>query len=45
MKGPGLVFIIPFVQEIVRIHVIEVPAQDVISRDNVSKSMQSFISM
>jgi regulator of protease activity HflC (stomatin/prohibitin superfamily) len=39
-KGPGLVLLIPFVQEMVRvdqrIQVVEIPTQDVISRDNVS---------
>ncbi|MBU2857872.1 slipin family protein [Acidithiobacillus ferrooxidans] len=47
VKGPGLVFIIPFVQEIVRvdlrIHVIEVPAQDLISRDNVSMKVDAIL--
>ena len=40
VKGPGLVLVIPFVQEMVRvdlrIQVIEIPTQDVISSDNVS---------
>ena len=40
VKGPGLILMIPFVQEMVRvdlrIRVIEIPSQDVISRDNVS---------
>ena len=40
VKGPGLVLLIPFVQEMVRvdqrIQVVEIPTQDVISRDNVS---------
>ena len=40
VKGPGLVLLIPFFQEMVRvdlrIQVIEIPTQDVISRDNVS---------
>jgi regulator of protease activity HflC (stomatin/prohibitin superfamily) len=40
VKGPGLVLLIPFFQELVRvdlrIQVIEIPTQDVISRDNVS---------
>lgn len=40
VKGPGLVLLIPFFQEMVRvdlrIQVIEIPSQDVISRDNVS---------
>lgn len=47
VKGPGLVFIIPFVQEIIRvdlrIHVIEVPPQDVISRDNVSMKVDAIL--
>jgi regulator of protease activity HflC (stomatin/prohibitin superfamily) len=40
VKGLGLVLLIPFIQEMVRvdlrIQVIEIPSQDVISRDNVS---------
>ena len=40
VKGPGLVLLIPFFQEMVRvdlrIQVIEIPTQDVISHDNVS---------
>jgi regulator of protease activity HflC (stomatin/prohibitin superfamily) len=40
VRGPGLVLLIPFIQQMVRvdlrIHVIEIPTQDVISRDNVS---------
>jgi len=40
VKGPGLVILVPFIQEMVRvdlrIQVIEIPTQDVISRDNVS---------
>jgi len=40
VKGPGLVLLIPFFQEMVRVdlgvRVIEIPSQDVISRDNVS---------
>jgi len=40
VKGPGLVLLFPFVQEMVRVdlrvQVIEIPKQDVISRDNVS---------
>ena len=39
VRGPGLVLLLPFVQEMVRvdlrIQVIEIPSQDVISRDNV----------
>jgi regulator of protease activity HflC (stomatin/prohibitin superfamily) len=47
VKGPGLVILIPFVQEMVRvdlrIQVIEVPSQDVISRDNVSMKVDAVL--
>jgi len=40
VKGPGLVIIIPLIQQVVRVDmrtvVMDVPSQDVISRDNVS---------
>ncbi|TKB44422.1 slipin family protein [Thalassotalea mangrovi] len=40
VKGPGLIIIIPFIQQMVRVDlrtvVMDVPSQDVISRDNVS---------
>lgn len=40
VKGPGLIIIIPFIQQMVRVQlrtiVMDVPSQDVISRDNVS---------
>ena len=40
VKGPGLVIIVPIIQQMVRVdlrtRVLEVPPQDVISRDNVS---------
>lgn len=40
VKGPGLVLIIPIVQQVVRVDlrtiVMDVPSQDVISKDNVS---------
>jgi regulator of protease activity HflC (stomatin/prohibitin superfamily) len=40
VKGPGLVIIIPVIQQMVRVdlrtRVFDVPPQDVISRDNVS---------
>jgi regulator of protease activity HflC (stomatin/prohibitin superfamily) len=46
-KGPGLVLLIPFVQEMVRvdlrIQVIEIPSQDVISRDNVSMKVDAVL--
>ena len=47
VKGPGLVLLIPFVQEMVRvdlrIQVIEIPTQDVISRDNVSMKVDAVL--
>ena len=47
MKGPGLVLMVPFVQEMVRvdlrIKVIEIPSQDVISRDNVSMKVDAVL--
>jgi len=45
VRGPGLVLLIPFIQEMVRvdlrIQVIEIPSQDVISRDNVSRKVDA----
>jgi regulator of protease activity HflC (stomatin/prohibitin superfamily) len=45
VKGPGLVLLVPFFQEMVRvdlrIQVIEIPTQDVISRDNVSMKVDA----
>lgn len=45
--GPGFIVMIPFVQEMVRvdlrIQVIEIPAQDVISRDNVSMKVDAVL--
>lgn len=47
IKGPGLVVLIPFVQEMVRVdlrtQVIEIPSQDVISRDNVSMKVDAVL--
>jgi regulator of protease activity HflC (stomatin/prohibitin superfamily) len=47
VKGPGLIFIIPFVQQMVRVDqrtlVLDVPSQDVISRDNVSVKVNAVI--
>jgi len=47
VKGPGLVMLIPFFQEMVRvdlrIQVIEIPSQDVISRDNVSMKVDAVL--
>jgi|HubBroStandDraft_1064217.scaffolds.fasta_scaffold07019_5 regulator of protease activity HflC (stomatin/prohibitin superfamily) len=47
VRGPGLVLLIPFVQEMVRvdlrIQVVEIPTQDVISRDNVSMKVDAVL--
>jgi regulator of protease activity HflC (stomatin/prohibitin superfamily) len=47
VKGPGLVLLMPFIQEMVRvdlrIQVIEIPTQDVISRDNVSMKVDAVL--
>jgi regulator of protease activity HflC (stomatin/prohibitin superfamily) len=46
-KGPGLILIIPILQQMVRIDlrtlVLDVPSQDVISRDNVSVRVNAVI--
>ncbi len=47
VKGPGLVLLIPLIQEMVRVdlrtQVIEIPSQDVISRDNVSMKVDAVL--
>ena len=47
VKGPGMVILIPFVQEMVRVdlrtQVIEIPSQDVISHDNVSMKVDAVL--
>lgn len=47
VKGPGIILIIPVVQQVVRIDlrilVFDVPPQDVISRDNVSVKVNAVI--
>lgn len=47
VKGPGLIILIPFVQQMVRVDlrvlVLDVPSQDVISRDNVSVRVNAVI--
>ncbi|WP_105190695.1 MULTISPECIES: slipin family protein [unclassified Pseudoalteromonas] len=47
VKGPGLIIVIPFIQQIVRVDlrtvVMDVPSQDVISRDNVSVRVNAVI--
>ncbi|HMN84241.1 MAG TPA: SPFH domain-containing protein, partial [Burkholderiaceae bacterium] len=47
VKGPGLILLIPYVQQMVRIDqrtmVLDVPTQDVISQDNVSVKVNAVI--
>jgi regulator of protease activity HflC (stomatin/prohibitin superfamily) len=47
VRGPGLIIVIPAVQQMVRVdlrvRVFDVPAQDVISRDNVSVKVNAVI--
>ncbi len=47
VKGPGLILVIPFVQQVVRIDVrtvvLDVPSQDVISRDNVAVKVNAVV--
>ena len=47
VKGPGLILLVPFVQQLVRVDlrtkVLDVPLQDVISRDNVSAKVNAVL--
>lgn len=47
VKGPGLVILIPVIQQMVRVDlrtiVLDVPTQDVISRDNVSVKVNAVV--
>jgi regulator of protease activity HflC (stomatin/prohibitin superfamily) len=47
VKGPGLVILIPFIQQMVKVDlrtiVMDVPSQDVISRDNVSVKVNAVL--
>jgi regulator of protease activity HflC (stomatin/prohibitin superfamily) len=47
VKGPGLILVVPFVQQMVRVQlrtvVMDVPTQDVISRDNVSVRVNAVV--
>lgn len=47
VKGPGLVFVLPIVQRLIRVNLqtvtMEVPSQDVITRDNVSMKVSAVI--
>lgn len=46
-KGPGLILVVPFIQRMVkvdlRVIVLDVPTQDVISRDNVSVKVNAVV--
>jgi regulator of protease activity HflC (stomatin/prohibitin superfamily) len=46
-KGPGLIFLVPVIQQMVRVDlrtvVMEVPSQDLISRDNVSVKVDAVL--
>jgi regulator of protease activity HflC (stomatin/prohibitin superfamily) len=47
VKGPGLVFVFPIIQRLIRVNLqtvtMEVPSQDVITRDNVSVKVSAVI--
>lgn len=47
VKGPGLIFVVPLIQQMVRVDmrtiVLDVPTQDVISRDNVSVKVNAVV--
>jgi regulator of protease activity HflC (stomatin/prohibitin superfamily) len=47
VKGPGLIILIPIIQQMVRVDlrivVLDVPSQDVISRDNVSVKVNAVL--
>lgn len=47
VKGPGLIFVIPVIQQMVRVDLrivtMDVPSQDVISRDNVSVKVNAVV--
>ena len=47
VKGPGLVILVPGIQQMVRVElrtvVLDVPSQDVISRDNVSVKVNAVV--
>lgn len=47
VKGPGLILVVPIVQQMVRVdlrtRVLDVPSQDVISKDNVSVKVNAVV--
>ncbi|HOQ12683.1 MAG TPA: SPFH domain-containing protein, partial [Spirochaetota bacterium] len=46
-KGPGLIFVIPFIDKFVRVNLrlvaMDVPPQDIITRDNVSVKVNAVV--
>ncbi|WP_086059195.1 slipin family protein [Bordetella genomosp. 9] len=47
VKGPGLILLVPFIQQMVRVDlrtvVLDVPSQDIISHDNVSVKVNAVV--
>src|SRR4029079_5170238 len=47
VKGPGLILLLPYIQQMVRVDlrivVLDIPSQDVISRDNVSVKVNAVL--
>jgi regulator of protease activity HflC (stomatin/prohibitin superfamily) len=47
VKGPGFILMLPYIQQMVRVDlrviVLDVPSQDVISRDNVSVKVNAVL--
>ena len=47
MRGPGMIFLIPFVEKMYRVDMrtltMEVPSQDIITKDNVSMKVNAVI--
>lgn len=47
VKGPGLIVVVPFIQQMVRVDlrtlVLDVPSQDLITRDNVSVNVNAVL--
>jgi regulator of protease activity HflC (stomatin/prohibitin superfamily) len=47
VKGPGLILVLPFIQRIIKVDlrliVLDIPTQDVISRDNVSLKVNAVL--
>lgn len=47
VKGPGLIILVPFIQEMVRVDlrtiVMDIPSQDIISKDNISVRVNAVV--